>query len=72
MSFNMRRFIVAVSFVISMMFLANYAFEFQIFAGYDKELMLVSFVVAFLILRYIAPTIQELEEYRDRKRKLRK
>jgi hypothetical protein len=47
---------------------ANYYLGWGLFGRSERWLIAVSFVVLFLVMRYLGPTVQELREYRDKKR----
>jgi hypothetical protein len=47
---------------------ANYYLGWGLFGRFDRGLIVVSFVVLFLVMRYLGPTVQELREYREKRR----
>jgi len=68
LSFNKKRLIVAIALLPCLLCVVNYFLDLQIFGQFAKQALIASFIVLFLVMRYLGPTLREIEEYRDAKR----
>lgn len=48
--------------------IANHYLEWRLFGQDDRWPIAASFVLLFLVMRYLGPTVQQLREYRERRR----
>jgi hypothetical protein len=69
MSFTARRIAVVVALVPCGFFTSNVLFGWDWFGDLDYRLMVASFVVLFLVIRFLGPTIQQVRQHSDSKRK---
>jgi hypothetical protein len=65
-SFTMRRVFVGCALVPCVLAVANYYFEWGLFGSFDRGLIAASFVLLFLVMRYLGPTMQEIRDHRSR------
>jgi hypothetical protein len=63
-SFRVRRLIVGIALLPCILSVANIHFKWALFGGLDKVAVAVCFIALFLVMRYIGPTVQEVEDYR--------
>lgn len=68
-SFQVRRLFVGLACVPCILALANHYFEWGLFGKFERYSIGISFVLGFLVMRYLGPTMQEMREYRDAKRR---
>lgn len=68
-SFQVRRVFVGLACVPCVLALASHYLEWGLFGRFERYSIGVSFILAFLVLRYLGPTMQEMRDYRDAKRK---
>lgn len=66
LSFGVRRFFVACALVPCVLAVANYHLQWGLFGKFDRWVLAASFVSLFLVLRYLAPTVQEIRDLRSR------
>jgi hypothetical protein len=71
LSFNQKRVIAGVLLIPLLICSANPWFGLNLFGGCDKKISVVILLIFFIVMRYFGPTIKELEDSRDRKRKER-
>ena len=67
-SFNMRRVITGFALVPCIVTLADYYLAWGLFDRFGRWAIAASFALLALVLRYIAPTVKEIREYRARSR----
>jgi hypothetical protein len=68
LSFNARRAIVGLAVVLTLLCLINYYFDLGLFGSFDKQALMVSTLVLGYCVLGIGPTVEEIRNYRDRKR----
>jgi hypothetical protein len=64
LSFNAKRTIVAAAGLVPLACLINWYFEFNVLGGYDRKVLIASFIFLAAVMHYFAPTLREIEEYR--------
>lgn len=69
LSFNGKRIVGAVVLLIFLLCVANYYLDVRFFGRFNREVLIVSGVLMAIYLRYFGPTMRELQDYRDAKRK---
>jgi hypothetical protein len=70
-SFNTRRVIAGCALVPCIVTLADYYLGWGLFGRFGRWVIAASFVLVVFVLRYIAPTVQEVREYRDAQRAMK-
>ncbi len=65
LSFNGKRVIAGIGFLISLFCLGNYLLDFHIFGRFNKEILIASVILNVLYLHYFGPTLRELQDHRD-------
>jgi predicted small integral membrane protein len=63
-SLRARRVFVGLALAPCLVTVANYYLGWGLFGRSEKWSIAVSFVVLFLVMRYLGPTVQQLREYR--------
>ena len=66
-SFNTRRLFVGIALIPCVISLANEYFKFGIFGEFGKHFVGMSFLVLALVMRYLGPTMEDMEKNRGRK-----
>ena len=69
LSLSTQRILAGIGLALCLLCTVNYYLDFKFFGGFDKQVMVLSFVVSGLYLILLGPTIDELREYRDGKRR---
>ena len=69
LSYNSRRAFVGIAMVPVLLCLVNYYADMNWFGKYGGEALAASFVLLFVAIAYIGPTIKEMEERRSMNRK---
>jgi len=64
LSYNQRRAVVGVVFIPFLLCGANQLFDLGILGSFGKAALAICAVVAFLTIRFVAPTLAEMQEYR--------
>ena len=64
-SLRARRIFVGLALAPCIVTVANYYLGWGLFGRPEKWSIAVSFVVLFLVMRYLGPTVQQLREYRE-------
>jgi hypothetical protein len=64
-SLRARRAFVGLALAPCIVTVANYYLGWELFGRSQKWSIAVSFVVLFLVMRYLGPTVQQLREYRE-------
>lgn len=67
-SLTTRRAFVACALVPCAVTVANHYFEWSLFGRDDRWSIAASFLLLFLVMRYLGPTVQQLRVYRERGR----
>jgi hypothetical protein len=67
-SFNMRRLFVGCALVPCIVTVADYYLGWGLFGRFGRWAIAVSFVLLFLVMRYLGPTVQEVQDYRAKTR----
>lgn len=65
--FNTRRLICGVVGLVALMCLANFLLKLGIFGRYDLDALILSFVLLYLELVFLGPSLEEIQDYRARK-----
>ena len=68
LSLSTRRIIAGAALALSLLCAANFYFDFKFFGGFDKQVMVVSFVILGLSQLFFGATPGELRQHRDSKR----
>lgn len=66
--FNTRRVFVALTLIPCVLSAANIYVEWHWFGKYDNHVLIGCFVVLFLVMRYLGPTVRDAKHFRDAKR----
>lgn len=66
LSFNGKRVGAGILLSMALFCVANYYFEWRIFGQLNKQVMVGIFVVMFIYLYRVGPTLQEVQEHRDK------
>jgi hypothetical protein len=64
-SFQTRRVFVGCALVPCAFSVANYYFEWWLTGTLERGLVAGSFVLLFLVMRYLGPTVQQVRDYRN-------
>jgi hypothetical protein len=67
-SFNMRRVFVGCALVPCIVAVADYYLGWELFGKFGRWAIAASFVLLFLVMRYLGPTVQEVRDYRAKAR----
>jgi len=67
-SLTTRRVFVGCALVPCVVTVANHYFGWGLFGWEDRWSIAASFVLLFLVMRYLGPTVQQLREYRESRR----
>lgn len=67
-SFNTRRVIAGCVLVLCIVTVADYYLGWGLFGRFGRWAIAASFVLVVFVLRYIAPTVQEVRDYRAKAR----
>jgi hypothetical protein len=68
-SLQSRRAFVSCALAPCIVAVANFYLGWGLFGISERWLIAVSFIGLFLVMRYLGPTVQELRDYRDKKRR---
>ncbi len=68
MPMRVKRLIAGASLLVCLACVANYYLDVGVFGRFNREAMIVSFIVLFFVLAYVGPTLQEIRDYRASKR----
>jgi hypothetical protein len=69
LSFNQKRLCVGVAFSAAALCLANYELDWSMFGSLNsKKVFIGSMVLLAIVVHFVGPTLQDIYEYRDRKR----
>jgi len=69
LSFNQRRLVAGIAALACVLSVANYCFfHLQLLEPYKKAIVILSYVFAALVLRYVAPTLSEMVKHRASRR----
>ncbi|HJP39448.1 MAG TPA: hypothetical protein QF499_10035 [Gammaproteobacteria bacterium] len=71
LSFNGKRFGIGILLLIALFSVTNYYLQWQLFGQFNKVVMIGIFVVMYIYLRFVGPTLEEVRDYRDQKRRER-
>jgi hypothetical protein len=71
LSFNGKRVVAGLGLLLCLLCLANFYLNFGFFGRFGKDAIIVSFILLALVLRYLGPTLHEIQEYQDHKRRER-
>lgn len=66
MTFNQKRGVVAVFLAIALLSAGNAVFGWGIFQGYQRQLVIASFCLLAIAIKYFGPSIAEISAYRRR------
>lgn len=69
-SFRTRRVFVGCALVPCVLTAANYYFGWGIFGKSDRWSVAASFILLFLVMRYLGPTVEEVGKYRNARRNM--
>ena len=69
LSFKSHRIISGFVLLMFLFCVANYFLDFRFFGGFNREPMIASIILMAVYLRYFSPTLNEIKDYRDAKRK---
>lgn len=64
-SLTTRRVFVGSALVPCVVTVANHYFGWRLFGGDDRWSISASFILLFLVMRYLGPTVKQLREYRE-------
>ena len=64
-SFRVRRLFVGLALLPCGLAVANFYLHWGLFGGYDKHALAAAFVVLYLVMRYLGPTMAQLREHRE-------
>lgn len=64
-SLKTRRVFVGCALVPCVVTVANHYLEWGLFGGDDRLSIALAFALLFLVMRYLGPTVRQLQEYRD-------
>lgn len=64
-SFQVRRIFVGCALVPCILSVANYYLDWGLFGKRERWPIAASFVLLFLVMRYLGPTLQEVRDYRS-------
>jgi hypothetical protein len=67
-SLQVRRLFVGLAALPCALSVADWYFKWNLFGRFGRYSVGVSFIVLFLVMRYLGPTTQEMRDYRDSKR----
>lgn len=67
LSFNGKRIGAGILLLMALICVSNYYFEWRIFGQFNKQVMVGVFVVMFMYLFRVGPTLEEVQEHRDKK-----
>ena len=67
-SFRMRRIFVGFALMPCGVTVADYYLRWGLFGRFERWAIAASFVLLFVVMRYLGPTVQEVAEYRDDRR----
>jgi len=67
-SFQMRRVFVGCALLPCVMTVAGYYLRWGLFGGFGRWAIAASFVLLFLVMRHLGPTVQEVQDYRNNRR----
>ena len=70
-SFQVRRVFVGCALVPCILSVLNYYFKWQLFGKSTRWSIAASFVLLFLVMRYLGPTVEEVRKYRDAQRAMK-
>ena len=68
-SFNKRRAVLGVFLLLCLLCVVNFYFKLGVFGRFSKQAVIISFVVLAVVQHFIGPTLSEVREYRDNKRR---
>jgi len=69
LSFNGKRVGAGILLLVALFCVANYYFEWRIFGRFNKEVMVGVFIIMFIYQLRIGPTLEEIQNYRDNRRR---
>lgn len=67
-SFNMRRVFVGCALVPCIVTVADHYLGWGLFGRFGRGAIAASFILLFLVMRYLGPTVQEVRDYRSSRR----
>ena len=59
--------VIGICFFVTLSCLINHYLDLGILGRFGKDALIFSFVISAIALRYVGPTLREIEEYRDKK-----
>ncbi len=65
-SFQVRRLFAGCALVPCILAVSNYYLGWGLFGRFQRAFMAASFVLLFLVMRYLGPTVQQIWDYRSR------
>jgi hypothetical protein len=68
LSFNGKRILVAIALCTALICLANYYLDLGLFGRLDKKILVMSVGLLIIVALFFAPSIKDMEDYRDKKR----
>ena len=68
LSFNGKRILVAIALSITLICLANFYLDLDLFGQFGKKILVVSVGLLIVVVLFFGPTIKEMEDYREKKR----
>ncbi len=69
LSFNGKRIGSGILLLIALLSVTNYYLQWQLFGQFNKEVMIGIFVVMYIYMVRVGPTLEEIRDYRDKKRR---
>jgi len=69
LSFNGKRAVLGTWFLVCLLCVANFYFNLGMVGRFGKQAVIICFIVLAMIQHYIGPSLSEVREYRDRKRR---
>lgn len=69
LSFNRKRVVLGIGLLLCLLCVANYYLNFGVFGRFGKQAVIISFIVLAIVQHFIGPTLSEVREYRDNKRR---
>ena len=68
LSFRMRRVLVGCALLPCVVAVADYYLQWGLFGKFGRSAIAASFVLLFLVMRYLGPTVQQVQDYRNDRR----